>query len=120
MGVTGNIILLDQQLLRAMNQSIRFCTAADGVRLAYAVRRRDATRDGGNVADASGDQWRNPAWQPWLEAFSREHMLLRCDCRGCGLSDREPDDLSFESWVRDLESVSEAAGLQRFDLLAKC
>ncbi len=104
-----------------MNQSIRFCTAADGVRLAYAVSGEGPPL----VMSATWlthleHQWRNPAWQPWLEAFSREHMLLRYDGRGCGLSDREPDELSFESWVRDLECVIEAAALRRFDLLAKC
>lgn len=104
-----------------MNQSIRFCTAADSVRLAYAVSGEGAPL----VMSATWlthleHQWRNPAWQPWLEAFSRQHMLLRYDGRGCGLSDREPDDLSFESWVRDLECVIEAAALRRFDLLAKC
>jgi pimeloyl-ACP methyl ester carboxylesterase/DNA-binding CsgD family transcriptional regulator len=104
-----------------MQQDIRFCKAADGVGLAY------ATSGVGPPLVMSATwlthlehQWRNPAWQPWLEAFSREHTLLRYDARGCGLSDREPDELSFESWVRDLECVIEAATLRRFDLLAKC
>ncbi len=104
-----------------MGQDIRFCTAKDGVKLAYAVSGEGAPL----VMSATWlthleHQWRNPAWQPWLEAFSRKHMLLRYDARGCGLSDREPDDLSFESWVRDLECVIEAAALRRFDVLAKC
>ena len=33
-------------------------------------------------------QWRSLAWRPWLEAFSREHTVVRYDSRGCGLSDR--------------------------------
>ena len=104
-----------------MQQHIRFCKATDGVRLSY------ATSGVGPPLVMSATwlthlehQWRNPAWQPWLEAFSRKHTLLRYDARGCGLSDREPDDLSFESWVRDLECVIEVAALRRFDLLAKC
>jgi pimeloyl-ACP methyl ester carboxylesterase/DNA-binding CsgD family transcriptional regulator len=65
-------------------------------------------------------QWRSLAWQPWLEAFSRDHKLLRYDSRGCGLSDRDAGDLSFETWVQDFECVVAAAGFQRFSLLATC
>jgi pimeloyl-ACP methyl ester carboxylesterase/DNA-binding CsgD family transcriptional regulator len=60
------------------------------------------------------------AWRPWLEAFSRTHTLLRYDCRGCGLSDRGKEDLSFENWISDFERVVGAAGLSQFDLLATC
>ena len=38
------------------------------------------------------------------------------DERGCGLSDRDVADISFEAWVRDLEAVVDAAGLDRFAL----
>jgi pimeloyl-ACP methyl ester carboxylesterase/DNA-binding CsgD family transcriptional regulator len=38
------------------------------------------------------------------------------DERGCGLSDRDVADISFEAWVRDLEAVVDAAGLERFAL----
>src|SRR5437016_6917364 len=34
-----------------------------------------------------------------------------------GLSDRDVENFSFESWVRDLETVVDALGLERFDLL---
>ena len=104
-----------------MNQDIRFCTASDGVKLAYAVSGEGPPL----VMSATWlshleHQWHSASWQPWLEAFSRGHTLLRYDARGCGLSDRDADDLSFEAWVRDFECVIEAAGFQRFDLLAKC
>jgi pimeloyl-ACP methyl ester carboxylesterase/DNA-binding CsgD family transcriptional regulator len=104
-----------------MNQNIQFCTTADGVKLAYAVSGEGPPL----VMSATWlthleHQWRSLAWQPWLEAFSREHKLLRYDSRGCGLSDRDVDDLSFESWVRDFESIVEAASFQRFSLLATC
>ncbi len=65
-------------------------------------------------------QHRSLAWQPWLEALSRDHTLLRYDARGCGMSDRDASDLSFERWVDDLEAVVEAAGLDRFTLLGVC
>ena len=85
-----------------MHQDIRFCKAQDGVRLAYAV-----SGDGPPLVMSATflthleHQWRSLAWRPWLDAFVHDHELLRYDVRGCGLSDRDPPELSFESWVRD-------------------
>jgi pimeloyl-ACP methyl ester carboxylesterase/DNA-binding CsgD family transcriptional regulator len=104
-----------------MEQDIRFCTSADGVRLAYAV-----SGDGPPLVMSAtwlthlDHQWRSLAWRPWLDAFSSEHKLLRYDSRGCGLSDRDVGDLSFETWLRDFVCVVDAAAFQRFDLLATC
>ena len=35
--------------------------------------------------------------------------MKRC---GCGLSSRNVDDLSFETWVRDFAAVVDALGLE--------
>jgi pimeloyl-ACP methyl ester carboxylesterase len=104
-----------------MDQTIRFCTSADGVTLAYAVSGEGSPL----VMSASWlthleHQWRSLAWQPWLEAFSREHSVLRYDSRGCGLSDREVAEATFETWVQDFERVIDAAGFERFALLGTC
>jgi pimeloyl-ACP methyl ester carboxylesterase len=104
-----------------MNQDIRFCTTADGVRLAYAVSGAGSPL----VMSATWlthleHQWRSLAWRPWLDAFTREHKVLRYDSRGCGLSDRNAGDLSLETWVRDFECVIEAAGFRQFALVATC
>ena len=61
--------------------------------------------------------WRSPVWRHWLEELSRDHMYVRYDERGCGLSDWNVDDFSFEAWVRDLETVVDALGLERFPIL---
>jgi len=104
-----------------MDQSIRFCTTADGVRLAYAM-----SGDGPPLVMSATwlthleHQWRSLAWRPWLDAFTSEHKVLRHDSRGCGLSDRNIGELSFETWVRDLECVVEAAGLRRFAMVGTC
>lgn len=104
-----------------MDQKIRFCTSADGVKLAYAI-----SGEGPPLVMLSSwlthleHQWRSLAWRPWLEAFSREHTVIRHDSRGCGLSDRDIGDVSFETWVRDLERVIDAAGVERFTLLGPC
>jgi pimeloyl-ACP methyl ester carboxylesterase/DNA-binding CsgD family transcriptional regulator len=104
-----------------MDQKIRFCTSADGVKLAYAISGK-----GPPLVMSTAwlthleHQWRSLAWRHWLEAFSRENTLLRYDPRGCGLSDRDVGDISFETWVQDLESVVEAAGFEHFMLLGTC
>jgi pimeloyl-ACP methyl ester carboxylesterase len=43
--------------------------------------------------------------------------VLRYDERGCGLSDRDVADVSFDARVADLEAVIDAAGIERFALL---
>jgi pimeloyl-ACP methyl ester carboxylesterase/DNA-binding CsgD family transcriptional regulator len=104
-----------------MHQQIRFCTSTDGVKLAYAL-----SGDGAPLAMCAPwlthleHQWKSLAWRPWLEAFSEGFTLLRYDARGCGLSDRDVADVSFESWVRDFERVVDAAGFERFALLGTC
>ena len=49
--------------------------------------------------------------------LTRDHTVLRYDARGSGLSDWDAPEISFEAWLRDLEAVVDAAGLERFPLL---
>jgi len=61
--------------------------------------------------------WESPVWRHWLDGLGERHTVIRYDERGSGLSDREPGDLSLDTWVDDLETVVDAAGLDRFALL---
>ncbi len=61
--------------------------------------------------------WESPVWRHWLSELGDGHTLVRYDERGCGMSDRELGELSIETWVGDLETVVDAAGLDRFVLL---
>jgi pimeloyl-ACP methyl ester carboxylesterase len=49
--------------------------------------------------------------------LAETHTLIRYDERACGLSDWEVNGISFEAWVKDLETVVEASGVDRFALL---
>jgi pimeloyl-ACP methyl ester carboxylesterase/DNA-binding CsgD family transcriptional regulator len=100
------------------NQQIYFCTASDGVRIAYATTGKGApiVRAAHWLTHIEFD-WSSPVWRHILAEFSRDRLLLRYDGRGCGLSDWDARDLSFEGWIRDLEAVVDAAGLKRFALL---
>ena len=102
---------------RPLEQRIRFCTAADGVRIAYATSGAGAplVKPANWLTHLEFD-WESPVWRHWLRELSRDHTLVRYDERGSGLSDRDVDDLSFEAWVRDLETVVDAAGLEQFTL----
>ena len=44
-------------------------------------------------------------------------MLVRYDERGNGLSDWDADDISFEAFVKNLETAVDATGLERFPLI---
>lgn len=112
----------DGSYLRAcsdyMEQEIHFCTTPDGVRLAYAtVGEGPPLVKAANWLNHLEFDWRSPVWRHLLEEFARDHLLVRYDERGNGLSDWAAEDLSFESFVRDLESVVDAVGLSRFSLL---
>ena len=99
-------------------QHIAFCRAGDGVRLAYAV-----SGEGPPLVRAAnwmthlGYDIESPVWRHWVRDMSRRHRFIRYDERGCGLSDWDAADFTFDDWVADLESVVEALGVERFPLL---
>jgi pimeloyl-ACP methyl ester carboxylesterase len=100
-----------------MDQDIRFCSAPDGVRIAYAsVGQGPPLVKTANWLNHLEYDWRSPIWAPLFLELSKSRRLLRYDERGNGLSDWSTDDLSFEKMVLDLESVVDAAGLDHFDL----
>lgn len=101
-----------------MRQQIRFCTSSDGVRLAYATSGCGSPLvKAANYLTHVELDGKSPVWRPWIEGLSERHTLVRYDERGCGLSDRDVEEYSLDAWVRDLEAVVDAAGLERFVLL---
>jgi pimeloyl-ACP methyl ester carboxylesterase len=102
-----------------MAQEIRFCTASDNTRLAYAkVGQGPPLVKVGNWMSHLEYDWNSPVWEPWSAGWSRFHTFYRYDQRGCGLSDRDIADFSFDTLVGDLEAVVDEAGLEKFDLFA--
>lgn len=101
-----------------IRQRVEFCTAPDGTGLAYScVGSGPPLVKTANWLNHLEFEWESPIWRHWIEELSREHTLLRYDERGNGLSDWKVADLSFEAFVQDLETVVDAAGFDRFDLL---
>src|SRR5882757_6584113 len=103
--------------MSAPTQHVRFCRSRDGTRIAYATGGSGPplVRAAHWISHLKLD-WDNAIWHPWLSMFSRRHTLVRYDARGCGLSDREGVDISFDRHVEDLEAVIGAAGLEQFAL----
>jgi pimeloyl-ACP methyl ester carboxylesterase/DNA-binding transcriptional regulator YiaG len=117
-GLNGDGAESETPAASPMEQQIRFCTAPDGVRLAYATAGTGPSLvKAANWLSHLEFDWHSPVWRHWLAAFSARHTLVRYDERGCGLSDWDVGELSLDAWVRDLETVVDTLGLERFPLL---
>ena len=92
-----------------MNQQIRFATTLDGVRLAYAIHGAGPplVKVANWLSHVELD-WQSPVWRHWLDELGTHFTVVRYDERGSGLSDRTVADLTFDSWVSDLETVKNA------------
>jgi pimeloyl-ACP methyl ester carboxylesterase len=98
-------------------QEVHFCTASDNVRIAYASAGQGRPLvKAANWMNHLEYDWHSPIWSHLLHALAAECRLIRYDERGNGLSDWDVDDISFEAFVRDLETVVDAAGLDKFSL----
>jgi pimeloyl-ACP methyl ester carboxylesterase len=101
-----------------LRQEVQFCTASDGVRIAYAT-----VGDGlplvkcANWLNHLEYDWQSPVWRPLFQTLAARYRLVRYDERGNGLSDWQVDDISLEAFVGDLECVVDANALGRFALL---
>jgi pimeloyl-ACP methyl ester carboxylesterase len=101
-----------------IRQEIRFCTAPDGVQLAYSrIGQGPPLMKTGNWMTHLEFDLESPIWRHLYQELARDHTLIRYDARGNGLSDRVVDDISFDAFVGDLEAVVDAANLGRFALL---
>ncbi len=100
------------------DQSIHFCKSPGGVSIAHA-----SVGDGPPLVKAANWlshlelDWDAPIWSPLFRELARDHRFIRYDERGCGLSDWTVPEISFETFVADLETVVDTLGLERFPLL---
>ena len=95
-----------------MEQTVRFCAAPDGVRIAYASHGSGpALVKVANWLTHLEYDWQSPIWSHWLRELGTRFTVVRYDERCCGLSDPDPRDLDIDAFVSDLEAVVDAAGL---------
>lgn len=102
----------------AVQQEIRFCKSADGVDLAMALYGAGAplVKAATWLTHVEFDQT-SPIDRAAINEFSPRYHYVTYDARGCGLSQRRVDDISFDALVHDLETVVDALGLHDFPLL---
>lgn len=103
---------------RRLHQKIGYCRAADGVRIAYAtVGQGPPLVKAANWLNHLELDWEGPIWAKTFDALAADYTLVRYDERGNGLSDWDADDISFDAFVSDLETVVDALRLTRFPLI---
>ena len=100
-----------------MEPQIRFCTSADGSRIAYAT-----LGDGPPTMQISA--WGTNIeldWQAggrgWYEDITRSRRLVWLDRRGTGASQRDVSDFSLEAHVADVTAIVDHLGFERFDVI---
>jgi pimeloyl-ACP methyl ester carboxylesterase len=110
---------LPRLLSHPLEQRLAFATTSDGVHVAYAT-----TGQGPPIVFVLGwlthlqEGLGSPLYDPAgvLRWYSRDHLVVRYDGRGFGLSDRNVTDFSLDARIRDLEAVVAALGLKHFAL----
>lgn len=77
-------------------QQIRFCSSADGTRLAIATLGKGPplVKAATWLTHVEKDP-HNLFTRHWVSELSRDHTLIRYDSRGCGLSEREVERISL-------------------------
>jgi pimeloyl-ACP methyl ester carboxylesterase len=99
-------------------QQIGFCEVRDGTKIAYAtIGFGPPLVKAANWLNHLEFDWASPIWGKSFGALARYRTFIRYDERGCGLSDWDVADLSFEAFVEDLETVADRLELDRFPLL---
>jgi pimeloyl-ACP methyl ester carboxylesterase/DNA-binding CsgD family transcriptional regulator len=95
---------------RPLRQRVRYVTASDGTRLAWAEAGSGATVvKAANWLTHLEYEWESPVWRHWIQFFSSHFHFVRSDERGCGMSDWQVGRLSLDQWTDDLASVIDAA-----------
>jgi class 3 adenylate cyclase/pimeloyl-ACP methyl ester carboxylesterase len=101
-----------------LQQDIRFCTASDGVQLAYSVMGNGPPLvKAGNWMTHLEYELESPTRLHFWSQLARDRTVVRYDARGNGLSDREVADISLDAFVSDLEAVVEATRVGPFALM---
>ena len=99
-------------------QRVRYVRTEDGVQLAWAeAGTGPCLVKAANWLTHLEYDWDSPVWQHWIRFFAERFRFVRYDERGCGMTDWQVGDLSFDRWVSDLEAVADAADARQFVLL---
>lgn len=99
--------------MKRATQRIRYVRTGDGVQLAWAEAGTGPVLiKAANWLTHLEYDWESPVWRHWIRFFTNHFRFVRHDERGCGMTDWNVSDLSFERWVEDLEAVVAVADPQ--------
>jgi len=97
-------------MVKKAAQRIRYVRTEDGVQLAWAEAGTGPVLiKAANWLTHLEYEWDSPVWRHWTRFFTDHFRFVRHDERGCGMTDWDVSDLSFERRVEDLEAVVAAA-----------
>ena len=103
--------------MKTIVPDIHFCRSATGARLAF------ATFGEGPVLlitppwiSSLEVQLEDPAWMGFYSRLARHHTVLAYDKQGCGLSERERTDFSWERDVEDARTVVDQLAPDRLSI----
>jgi len=97
-----------------MKQQVRYVATGDGVQLAWAeLGRGPPLVKAATWLTHLQHDLDSPVWAHWVRFLGEHFRYVRYDERGCGMSDWNAGELALPRWVEDLESVVEAAGIDR-------
>lgn len=104
-----------------MEPQVRYCTASDGVTVAYAVEGNGPgipliLGPAAPFSDVRGAPKAYVGGRFPLDAFLPSRPVATFDFRGCGRSDRDIEDFSMDALTLDLEAVIERLNWPRFAL----
>jgi pimeloyl-ACP methyl ester carboxylesterase/DNA-binding CsgD family transcriptional regulator len=96
-----------------LRQRVRYLRTEDGVQLAWAeIGAGPVLVRAGHWLSHLEYELESPVWGHWIRFFGDHFRFLRWDDRGCGLTDREVEELSFDRWLGDVEAVVAASEVE--------
>jgi class 3 adenylate cyclase len=109
----------DSDVNFGMPYSVQYASTSDGVSIAYWSMGAGLPLVIPPVLPTSHleMEWQIVSRRAVYEALARECRVVRYDCRGMGMSQRDAVDFSLEAACRDLEAVVGRLGLEQFAIL---
>jgi len=102
----------------AQSQDVRFCVTPDGIEIPYARSGSGPTLvKVANWLNHLEQDWSSPMWAPLFRELAGIRSLLRYDSRGVGMSNWNVPEITYDSFLTDIETVIAAAEREPFALL---
>ena len=108
----------ENEVLTEANQEIRYCSSKDNTIIAYAkVGNGPPLLKAPNFMSSLEHDWRSPIWMHLYRFLAEGRTLVRFDQRGNGSSDVDPLEITFNSFIEDMEAVVNESKIDKFPIL---